>query len=88
MAAMSLSMAVRAFCDEDSRWHYPVPTYSLYPVLAALQDCRAIEIPFNTDFSLPDNLWTTSAALTRYLQSECTIRIFINTQIVEICAKD
>jgi histidinol-phosphate aminotransferase len=59
-----LAMAVRAFCDPQRALAYPVPTYSLYPVLAKLQDCRAIEIPFDTEFNLPAKLAATGAALT------------------------
>jgi histidinol-phosphate aminotransferase len=59
-----LSMAMRAFCDERRPVAYPVPTYSLYPVLAKLQNCKAIEIPFNIDFTLPAGLEKTGAALT------------------------
>lgn len=59
-----LSVAFRAFCDRDRPVAYPVPTYSLYPVLAALQDCQAIEIPFDGEFNLPVKLTKTSAALT------------------------
>ncbi len=59
-----LSIAIRAFCDEGRPLAYPVPTYSLYPVLARLQNCRAIEIPFGGKFDLPAGLATTGAALT------------------------
>jgi len=59
-----LSMAIRAFCDENRPVAYPVPTYSLYPVLANLQNCKAIEIPFDGEFNLPAKLSATSAALT------------------------
>ncbi len=59
-----LSMAIRAFCDEHRPLAYPVPTYSLYPVLAKLQNCRAIEIPFDKEFNLPAGLANTGAALT------------------------
>ena len=59
-----LSMAVRAFCDENRPVAYPVPTYSLYPVLANLQNCKAIEIPFDSEFNLPAKLAATGAALT------------------------
>ncbi|MCL5278536.1 MAG: histidinol-phosphate transaminase [Planctomycetes bacterium] len=59
-----LSIAIRAFCDERRPLAYPVPTYSLYPVLARLQDCRAIEIPFGEKFDLPAQLAMTGAALT------------------------
>ncbi|MBN1508461.1 MAG: histidinol-phosphate transaminase [Sedimentisphaerales bacterium] len=59
-----LSIAVRAFCDERRALAYPVPTYSLYPVLAKLEDCDAIEIPFDAEFNLPAALARTGAALT------------------------
>ncbi len=59
-----LSIAIRAFCDEGRPLAYPVPTYSLYPVLARLQNCGAIEIPFGEKFDLPAELATTGAALT------------------------
>ncbi len=59
-----LSIAVRAFCDERRPLAYPVPTYSLYPVLAKLENCDAIEIPFDEEFNLPAALVRTGAALT------------------------
>ncbi|MCX5645227.1 MAG: histidinol-phosphate transaminase [Phycisphaerae bacterium] len=59
-----LSIAIRAFCDEGHPLAYPIPTYSLYPVLARLQNCEAIEIPFGEEFDLPAGLATTGAALT------------------------
>ena len=59
-----LAMAVRAFCDENRQLAYPVPTYSLYPVLAGLQNCRAIEVPFEDGFKLPADLAETGAAMT------------------------
>ena len=59
-----LTIAFRAFCDEDRPVAYPVPTYSLYPVLANLQNCKAIEVPFDGEFNLPPKLVGTGAALT------------------------
>jgi len=59
-----LTIAFRAFCDENRAVAYPVPTYSLYPVLAKLQNCKAIEIPFDSEFNLPAKLTNTGAALT------------------------
>jgi len=59
-----LTIAFRAFCDENRPVAYPVPTYSLYPVLAKLQNCEAIEIPFDSEFDLPPKLAKTGAALT------------------------
>jgi len=59
-----LTMAFRAFCDENRPVGYPVPTYSLYPVLANLQNCGAIELPFDAEFNLPAKLAHTGANLT------------------------
>jgi histidinol-phosphate aminotransferase len=59
-----LGIAFRAFCDQTRPVAYPVPTYSLYPVLAKLQNCEAIEIPFDSEFNLPPKLAGTGAALT------------------------
>jgi histidinol-phosphate aminotransferase len=59
-----LSLAFRAFCDENRPVAYPVPTYSLYPVLSNLQNCRAFEVPFDLEFNLPAELTKTGAALT------------------------
>jgi histidinol-phosphate aminotransferase len=59
-----LTIALRAFCDRDRPVAYPVPTYSLYPVLANLQNCKAVEVPFDSDFALPPQLAATGAALT------------------------
>ncbi|NIP23616.1 MAG: histidinol-phosphate transaminase [Phycisphaerae bacterium] len=59
-----LTIALRAFCDRDRPVAYPVPTYSLYPVLANLQNCKAVEVPFDTDFTLPPQLAAAGAALT------------------------
>jgi histidinol-phosphate aminotransferase len=59
-----LTIALRAFCDEGRPVAYPVPTYSLYPVLANLQNCRAIEVAFDKEFNLPPRLADTGASLT------------------------
>ena len=59
-----LCIALRAFCDESRPVAYPVPTYSLYPVLARLQNCETIQVPFDEEFNLPPRLAGTDAALT------------------------
>jgi histidinol-phosphate aminotransferase len=59
-----LSIAVRAFCDERRPLAYPVPTYTLYPVLAKLENVPVIEIPFDQGGSLPSGLDQTGAPLT------------------------
>ncbi len=59
-----LKITFQAFCDKNRPVAYPVPTYSLYPVLAKLQDCRTIEVPFDGEFNLPAKLAGTDATLT------------------------
>ena len=71
-------MAFQAFCDENRPVAYPVPTYSLYPVLANLQNCRAIEIPFDSEFNLPPKLAGTGAALTILCNPNAPSGTFIN----------
>ncbi|MHC4316160.1 MAG: pyridoxal phosphate-dependent aminotransferase [Planctomycetota bacterium] len=58
-----LTLVLRAFCDENRPVAYPVPTYSLYTVLANLQNSNAIEVPFDSDFNLPPKLAAAGAAL-------------------------
>ena len=48
-----LTYVVRAFVGEGEAIAYPVPTYSLYPVLAEIQNAVAVEVPTREDFSLP-----------------------------------
>ena len=59
-----LTMLVRCCCDSNRPLAYPVPTYSLYPVLAAIQNCPTIEVPWLDDFRIPANLYDNGAALT------------------------
>ncbi len=59
-----LKMAWTAFCDRRRPVAYPVPTYSLYPVLSNIQNCRAIEVPFDEEFNLPARLARVRSALT------------------------
>ncbi len=59
-----LRIAMEAVCDSRRAVAYPVPTYTLYKVLAELQGCPAIEVPFDGEYNLPPKLASTGAALT------------------------
>ena len=48
-----LNLAIRAFSDNSKTIAALEPSYSLYPVLAKLQDAELINIPFNSDMSIP-----------------------------------
>ncbi len=58
-----LTICFRAFCDAGRPVAYAKPTYSLYPVLAQIQDCEPIEIQRDADGSL-DELARINAPLT------------------------
>jgi len=81
-----LSIAIRAICDERRPLAYPVPTYSLYPVLAQLQNCPAIEIPFDETFGLPGPLATTGAALTILCNPNAPTGSFIRVEEIAALA--
>jgi histidinol-phosphate aminotransferase len=48
-----LTMIFRAFVGEGEVAAWPAPTYSLYPVLARIQNARVMEAPAGDDFALP-----------------------------------
>jgi len=59
-----LTIAIRSFCDPLSPLAYPTPTYSLYPVLANIQNAPVAEVPFSDNYELPEKLANIGAALT------------------------
>jgi histidinol-phosphate aminotransferase len=73
-----LVIAFQAFCDENRPVAYPVPTYTYYPVLAEVQNCKAIEVPFDSEFNLPAKLAGTGAALTIICNPNAPTGTFIN----------
>lgn len=48
-----LNLALRAFLAPGDLLAYPDPTYSLYPVLAQLQDARCAPVPWLAGWALP-----------------------------------
>ncbi len=48
-----LAMIFRATLDAGDRVAYPVPSYSLYDTLAAIQGARVIHVPLEADFAVP-----------------------------------
>lgn len=59
-----LSMAVRCFVGPRDRVVYPMPSYTLYDTLIAIQEGEKIGVDYRADFSLPDELYSQPAALT------------------------
>lgn len=56
-----LTMIVRACVSPGDSIACPVPTYSLYPVLARIQGAELERIPFPEDYALPQRLFETRA---------------------------
>src|SRR5438552_14330987 len=50
-----LTIATRTFVGPGGTLAYPDPTYSLYPVLAKLEEANSIPAPSRTDWSLPED---------------------------------
>lgn len=48
-----LNLLVRCFCGGDAPLGFTVPSYSLYPVLVAIQDGRAAALEFDRSMKLP-----------------------------------
>jgi len=59
-----LALLVRALVDPGDRVAYPVPTYSLYDTLVAVQGGTAVRLPWPSDFALPAGLVDARARLT------------------------
>lgn len=83
-----LNMAIRAICDEKRPLAYPTPTYSLYSELAKIQNCPAIEVPFDKEFNLPAKLTTTGASLTIVCNPNAPSATFIPCQELHQLAEE
>ena len=59
-----LSILLRCFVGARDRVALPVPTYSLYDTLIAIQEGECAAVGYPEDFSLPDALAAQNAALT------------------------
>jgi histidinol-phosphate aminotransferase len=59
-----LALLLRALVDPGDAVAFPVPTYSLYETLVAVQGGRRIELPWPADWSLPPGIETTGAKVT------------------------
>lgn len=59
-----LSILLRCFVGARDRVAFPVPTYSLYGTLIAIQEGERAAVPYGENFLLPDGLAAQKAALT------------------------
>jgi histidinol-phosphate aminotransferase len=59
-----LALLLRATVDPGDRVAFPVPTYSLYETLVAVQGGTVVTMPWPDDWSIPAGLATTGARVT------------------------
>src|SRR5574342_83702 len=53
-----LSILARCFVGRGDRVVYPVPTYSLYDTLVAIQEGEKVAIPYSPDLALPEEIYS------------------------------
>ena len=59
-----LSILMRCYVGDEDTVAYPVPTYSLYETLIAIQDGRNLTVPYADDFAIPAPLYSQSSKVT------------------------
>jgi histidinol-phosphate aminotransferase len=62
-----LAVAVLTFCGPGDTLAFPDPTYSLYPVLADLDEVKTVTVPWDEDWSLPTDALLATKARTIFL---------------------
>ncbi len=83
-----LSMLIRCCCNKDRPVAYPTPTYTLYRVLAQIQNCPVIELPFSdSSCQLPEQLAHTGASLTIVCNPNAPTSSFVSPQEIEKLAQ-
>jgi histidinol-phosphate aminotransferase len=84
-----LAIALKTFCSPGDSLAYPHPTYSLYPVLAELDEVKCVEVEWEKDWALPtDALLATKAKAIFLANPNAPSATFVSPQrIEELCKK-
>lgn len=78
-----LNIATRTFVGPKGILAYPEPTYSLYPVLARIEDARVAPVPWEKNWSLPiEGLLATKANAIYLANPNAPSGTFVPTQVV------
>ena len=64
-----LNLLVRVFGGPDAPTSFTLPSYSLYPVLIAIQDGRSVPVPFDRSMQLPIDALAATPARACFLTS-------------------
>jgi histidinol-phosphate aminotransferase len=82
-----LSVLTRCFVGAHDRVFYPEPTYSLYDTLIAIQEGLKVAIPYPADFSLPEGLFSQTAALTFVCNPNAPSGTLLTLEVIEKLAR-
>src|SRR5439155_24168566 len=84
-----LAVAMMTFLSPGDTLAYPHPTYSLYPVLAELEEVKVAQVPWEREWSLPlDGLMATKARAIFLANPNAPSGTFVSPQrIEELCKK-
>ena len=82
-----LSIIMRSFIGPQDRVAFPVPTYSLYDTLIAIQQGEPRPVDYPPDFSLPEALAAQNAALTFLCNPNSPSGTLVSLQDIERLAR-
>jgi histidinol-phosphate aminotransferase len=83
-----LAFAMQTFLAPGEVLAYPDPTYSLYPVLAELDDVKVTTVPWETDWALPiDALLATKARAIFLANPNAPSGTFVSPQRIDELAR-
>jgi histidinol-phosphate aminotransferase len=82
-----LSIIMRSFVGPQDRVAFPVPTYSLYDTLVAIQQGERITVDYPADFAVPEALASQNAALTFLCNPNSPSGTLVSLQGIERLAR-
>jgi histidinol-phosphate aminotransferase len=83
-----LTIVTRCFVPPGGLLAFPDPTYSLYPVLARLEDAKSASVPWDADWSLPvQGLAATSASAIYLANPNAPSGTFVSPALVAELAR-
>jgi histidinol-phosphate aminotransferase len=82
-----LSIIMRSFVGPQDRVAFPVPTYSLYDTLVAIQQGERITVDYPQDFAVPEALSSQNAALTFLCNPNSPSGTLVSLQDIERLAR-
>jgi histidinol-phosphate aminotransferase len=82
-----LSIIMRSFVGPQDRVAFPVPTYSLYDTLVAIQQGERITVDYPPDFAVPETLASQNAVLTFLCNPNSPSGTLVSLQDIERLAR-